>query len=142
MFVLLLLCYFMLRSRNAAEDPPTWISSVFDKAFINGILKNLSASTVTREILELFRHLLHSKLLKSTDQVLLQKCRKQAFEEEGCGDELKIDGVDEVGAVCEYLIQLVISSSSSADMNPRSQRRRLLEEIELLSTITNAMNGR
>ncbi|CAN0895973.1 Protein PUTATIVE RECOMBINATION INITIATION DEFECT 1 [Linum grandiflorum] len=133
MFVLLLLCYFMLRSRNAAEDPPTWISSLFDKACINGILKNISASTVTREILELFRHLLHSKLLKSKDQVLLQKCRKQAFEEEGCGDELKIDGVDEVGAVCEYLIQLVISSSSSADMNPRSQRRRLLEEIEFFS---------
>ncbi|CAN0916350.1 Protein PUTATIVE RECOMBINATION INITIATION DEFECT 1 [Linum grandiflorum] len=135
-----------------SHNPPLWISSIFDKACIDGILKNLSASTATREILELFRQLLNSELLKSKDQVsclnrLLQECRKQAYaeeeeeEEEGCGDELKIDGVDEVGAVCEYLIQLLISSSCT-DMNPRRQRRRLLEEVELLSTMTNAMNGR
>ncbi|CAN1253212.1 Protein PUTATIVE RECOMBINATION INITIATION DEFECT 1 [Linum perenne] len=125
------------------HNSPPWIGSVLDEACIDGILKNLTSSNVTIEILVLLRQLMNSKLLKSKDQVsclnrLLQECRKQAYdeEEEGCGDELKTDGVNEVGEVCEYLIQLLISSSP--DTNPRSRRRRLLEEVEKLSKMTNA----
>ncbi|KAA8548340.1 hypothetical protein F0562_000024 [Nyssa sinensis] len=62
---------------------PEWMSCVFDDSCIFGIIKNLSASNLSAEIVLLFRELLNSGYLKSEQIASLnqvfQVCRKHMY---------------------------------------------------------------
>ncbi|XVF37892.1 hypothetical protein REPUB_Repub20aG0050200 [Reevesia pubescens] len=112
---------------------PGWMRSVFDDLSISGIIENLKVMDVSPEMVLLFRALLNSGFLKA-DHIaslnhVLQACRKRMYNnsKEHIMDKYfqKIVS-DDLGEVCEYLIQLMMSSS---DTNPGN--KRLFEEIEM-----------
>ncbi|KAM3756392.1 hypothetical protein ACB098_02G108200 [Castanea mollissima] len=122
---------------------PEWMRSIFDDTCISGIVKNLSASNLSTEIVFLFRELLNSEFLK-TEQIaylhrVLQECRKHKYadntQDHRADKHMKKMATtpDDLEEVCEYLIHLM-SSDSSLDMDSKGLHcgnKRLLEEIEL-----------
>ncbi|KAL1807105.1 hypothetical protein ACET3Z_030173 [Daucus carota] len=126
------------------QNIPQWMSSVFDDSSILGIVKNLSASNLSPEMVLLFRVLLTSGYLKA-DQVavlnrLFQECRKRIYSQnsqeskEEHTEKLNIAS-EGLGNVCEFLINLMSSQSPAGIRSKDVQVRNkdLLEEIELFS---------
>ncbi|KAI3997742.1 hypothetical protein MKX01_007629 [Papaver californicum] len=125
-------------------DPvPRWMRSVFNFSCISGIVKNLSASNVTEEMVRLFRALLISDYLK-TEQIdglnnVFQACRQHEYTQ--CSEEVITENhfemvvavPDDLDKLRRLLIQLVSSDSSTRDISReiQSRNRRLLDEIEM-----------
>ncbi|KAI3735120.1 hypothetical protein L6452_14608 [Arctium lappa] len=111
---------------------PPWMSVVFDDSCISGIIQNLSPSNITREMVMLFRELLHmghlnSKHIACLNQ-LFQACRKSVYSDDNydaCTENTKNTVIfpDDPGKVYEVLINLISPESSPNE--------GLLEEIEL-----------
>ncbi|KAI7753866.1 hypothetical protein M8C21_025622, partial [Ambrosia artemisiifolia] len=96
----------MLKQQQAAE----WISDMFDDFCISGIIQNLSASNITREMVMLFRELIRSGHLKNSKHIaclnqLFQACRKRVYSEDVKDDETEEKKMvvfpDELGKVYE-----------------------------------------
>ncbi|KAJ9553192.1 hypothetical protein OSB04_017237 [Centaurea solstitialis] len=110
------------------QQVPPWMSLVFDDSCISGIIQNLSPSDVNREMVMLFRELLHVGYLNSKHiaclNQLFQACRKRVY-----SDDIQEDTTnlvifpDDPGKVYEVLINLISPKSSPNE--------GLLEEIEL-----------
>ncbi|XP_071736221.1 protein PUTATIVE RECOMBINATION INITIATION DEFECT 1-like [Rutidosis leptorrhynchoides] len=114
------------------QQVPKWMSDVFDDTCISGIIQNLSPSNITREIVLLFRELLHSGHLNSNHiaclNQLFQACRKRVYSDDIQDAEVEnnkkmIGYPDDLGKVYEVLIKLISPESSPNE--------GLLEEIEL-----------
>ncbi|KAI7753867.1 hypothetical protein M8C21_025623, partial [Ambrosia artemisiifolia] len=74
------------------QQAPEWISDMFDDSCISGIIQNLSASNITREMVMLFRELIRSGHLKNSKHIaclnqLFQACRKRVYSEDVKDDE-------------------------------------------------------
>ncbi|XP_022722512.1 protein PRD1 isoform X2 [Durio zibethinus] len=122
---------------------PRWMRTVFDGLSISGIIDNLKVMDVSPEMVLLFRALLNSGFLKAEHIAslnhVLQACRKRIYN--NSKEHIKdkhvqkiVSSSDDLGEVCEYLIHLMMSESSS-DTN--SGNKRLFEEIEMFfSTLT------
>ncbi|KAL5542709.1 hypothetical protein UlMin_010419 [Ulmus minor] len=125
------------------QSAPGWMRSVFDSPSISGIIKNLTTTNVTSEIVVLFQELLSSGCLE-TEHIasltrVLQVCRKRLYTDNRKGDyedEHIKKGVtisDDLGEIREYLMYLM----SSENKNSRGlylENNSLLEEIELFFT--------
>ncbi|WCJ27535.1 Protein PUTATIVE RECOMBINATION INITIATION DEFECT 1 [Euphorbia peplus] len=122
---------------------PQWIRTVFDNPCILGIIKNISSSNVSSEMVLLLRQLVKSEFLKA-EQIaalnrVLQECRNHIYAEDArndCADEhmeRKTGYTDDVGDICEYLILLMSSETETEDESVGFQngKKRLLEEIEM-----------
>ncbi|KAK6255277.1 hypothetical protein QQP08_013866 [Theobroma cacao] len=118
------------------QKVPGWMRTVFDDLSISCIIDNLKMD-VSPEMVLLFRALLNSGFLKAEHigslNHALQACRKRMYNntEEHLMDkhvQKIVSSSDDLGEVCEYLIHLMMSQSSS-DAN--SGNKRLFEEIEM-----------
>ncbi|KAK6266107.1 hypothetical protein QUC31_016944 [Theobroma cacao] len=118
------------------QKVPGWMRTVFDDLSISCIIDNLKMD-VSPEMVLLFRALLNSGFLKAEHIAslnhALQACRKRMYNntEEHLMDkhvQKIVSSSDDLGEVCEYLIHLMMSQSSS-DAN--SGNKRLFEEIEM-----------
>ncbi|KAM1049872.1 hypothetical protein ACFX11_031935 [Malus domestica] len=134
---------------------PEWMRSVFDDSCISAVIQNIEAPNLSAEIVLLFRALLNSEFLK-TEQIaivnqLLQVCRKQKYSgnsrgesgEEGKKKAKAATVLDDMGEVCEFLIDLM-ASESTLDRDPGGLQvgdKRLLEEIELFFKTQTETNG-
>ncbi|KAM0038245.1 hypothetical protein Hdeb2414_s0013g00412581 [Helianthus debilis subsp. tardiflorus] len=114
------------------QQVPEWISNMFDDSCISGIIQNLSASNITREMVMLFRELIRSGHLKDSKHIaclnqLFQACRKRVYSEDVKDDETEgkkmVVFPDELGKVYEVIINLIAPESSLNE--------GLLEEIEV-----------
>ncbi|KAK9062504.1 hypothetical protein SSX86_019691 [Deinandra increscens subsp. villosa] len=115
------------------EQVPKWISDVFDDSCISGIIQNLSAGSITREMVMLFRELIRSGHLNSKHiaclNQLFQACRRRVYSEDSKDDETEdrkknmVVFPDDLGKVYEVLISLISPESSPNE--------GLLEEIEV-----------
>ncbi|KAJ4845632.1 hypothetical protein Tsubulata_038344 [Turnera subulata] len=121
---------------------PEWISTVFDEPCISGIIENLTASNISREVLLLFRELVNCNFLKTRQLAslnrLLQECRKFAYTDDPQNDQIarpmhnRVTIGDDLGEVCEHLIHLMSSETSLHEASGCSSPadKGLLEEIE------------
>ncbi|CAK9139716.1 unnamed protein product [Ilex paraguariensis] len=122
---------------------PGWMTSVFDDSCIFAIVKNLSPSNVSTEMVLLFRKLLNCNYLKA-EQIaglnrVFQACRKCTYKddvqdvsaEEHTQKMVVIP--DDLGKVCEFLIDIMSSQLTPAIGRFQISKMRLLEEIELFS---------
>ncbi|XP_071736379.1 protein PUTATIVE RECOMBINATION INITIATION DEFECT 1-like [Rutidosis leptorrhynchoides] len=114
------------------QQVPKWMSAVFDDTCISGIIQNLSPSNITREMVLLFRELLHSGHLNSKNiaclNQLFQACRKRVYSDDIQDAEVEnkkkmVGYPDDLGKVYEVLIDLISPESSPNE--------GLLEQIEL-----------
>ncbi|XP_065861506.1 protein PUTATIVE RECOMBINATION INITIATION DEFECT 1 [Euphorbia lathyris] len=121
---------------------PQWMRTVFDDPCISGIIKNLTASNVSSEMVLLLRQLVKSEFLKAEQLAalnrVLQECRNHIYAEDArndCADEhmeRKIGYTDDLGEVWEYLIHLMSSETETDVESVGFQNvKRLLEEIEM-----------
>ncbi|XP_042755093.1 protein PUTATIVE RECOMBINATION INITIATION DEFECT 1 isoform X2 [Lactuca sativa] len=78
--------YVVASMLELQKVPSPWMSDVFDDSCINGIIRNLSSSNITREIVLLFRRLLQSGYLNSKHiaclNQLFQGCRKRVYSDD------------------------------------------------------------
>ncbi|KAK1256804.1 Protein PRD1 [Acorus gramineus] len=124
------------------DKVPGWMRSVFDQSCLSGIVNNLSAINVSAEMVELFRELVEHEYMNSEQIAVLnhvfQGCRKNAYKDsyQEINDEVDSKKVisipDDLGNVCRILIHLMMSHSI-VSKEIQTERRRLLEEIELFS---------
>ncbi|XP_028759746.1 protein PRD1 [Neltuma alba] len=124
------------------REIPEWMRSIFSDSCISGVLKNLGASNLSREMVVLFRELLKSDFLNSdhiaTINQVLQACRKRLSVNDG-QDGLPLEpgkaraatyGTEEV---CGYLIELMSSEMclDTGSWGFHLGNNKLVEEIEL-----------
>ncbi|CAH2040442.1 unnamed protein product [Thlaspi arvense] len=104
-----------------------WLHSVFDDSCIGGIIKNLSASNVSSEIVLLFKELLNAGYLKDEHIASLsrvfQACRKFWYtnDSQGAKEEHmeKVMAIPEDTAIaCQFLMK-IISSQTCLDKDSR-----------------------
>nr|GME03956.1 protein PRD1 [Ipomoea batatas] len=133
----------LLRMKQA----PPWMSSVFDESCICGIIKNISASNLSPELVLLFRQLLNSGYLKdehiSSLNRVFQECRRCMYRdnigevrtEEHAKNNVAAAILGDLRNASEFLIDLMKSQSSIniECSGSQSEHRRLLEEIDLFS---------
>ncbi|XP_054805363.1 protein PUTATIVE RECOMBINATION INITIATION DEFECT 1 [Prosopis cineraria] len=121
---------------------PEWMRSVFNDSCISGILENLGASTLSTEIVVLFRELLKSDFLNSdhlaTINQVLQGCRQRLSVNDGQDGRPLEPGKARTASyameeVCGYLIDLMPSETylETGSMGFHLGNNSLLEEIEL-----------
>ncbi|CAL9158609.1 unnamed protein product [Musa hybrid cultivar] len=130
------------------DKVPSWMKSVFSHSSISGILNNLSACSLTSDMVKLFRELRVRKYLNKEQVDALHNlfqvrilsstyvCRKQVYKdiskEEVVEENIHkvIKTPDDTGDVCTVLIQLLLSSNSYYN-EIQSEHEKLLEEIDL-----------
>ncbi|RAL47614.1 hypothetical protein DM860_011352 [Cuscuta australis] len=132
----------LLRMKQA----PPWITSVFDESCIPSIIKNISASNLSSELVLLFRELLRSGYLKdeqiSSINRVFQECRRyiyrdkvEAAKKERASSNAGADMLCDLRKPSEFLITLMQSRSSINVFSGgcQGENRRLLEEMESFS---------
>ncbi|KAK4750965.1 hypothetical protein SAY87_004447 [Trapa incisa] len=121
---------------------PGWMRSVFDDTCINGLLQNLSGSSLSTEMVLLFRELMNAGFLNAEHvgslNRVFQECRKLIYHEDvhdGCVGELAVKpAAIKHGISCEITNYLVHLISSGMDRVNATGNKRLLEEIETFLT--------
>ncbi|XP_042471205.1 protein PUTATIVE RECOMBINATION INITIATION DEFECT 1 isoform X1 [Zingiber officinale] len=126
------------------ESPP-WLNSVFSSSCISGILGNLSACNLTPDMVKLFKELTIRKYMNKeqvdTIHHLFQVCRKQvytdSFGEQTPKEDLPkaIKNHDDMGDICNVLIQLMLSSNKYCNES-KPEHEKLLEEIDMFFQIS------
>uniref|UniRef100_M1CA99 Protein PRD1 n=2 Tax=Solanum tuberosum TaxID=4113 RepID=M1CA99_SOLTU len=124
---------------------PQWMTSIFNESCIFAIIRNITNSNLSAELVFLLRKLLNYGFLNDEQIAALnqvfQECRKCIYTDklQRTGEEEKTWNVaaasDYVGKVCQFLISLITTQPSSVMESSRFQsgKRELLEEIDLFS---------
>ncbi|KAL5703103.1 hypothetical protein ACHQM5_028237 [Ranunculus cassubicifolius] len=125
------------------DQVPSWMTSVFDSSCISGIVRNLSASNVSAEMVQLFRVLMVGDYLKKEHTVglnhVFQVCRKHMYTDGSQEDNVEeqfekvLSIPDDLDKVYKLLTRLMSSDSSSSIACTRTPTadRKLLEEIDM-----------
>ncbi|PIN25504.1 hypothetical protein CDL12_01756 [Handroanthus impetiginosus] len=124
---------------------PSWMNIVFDDTSIQLIIKNLSPSSLSTELVILFRKLLNSGLLNSSHIAdlnrLFQACRRHVYtgdnQDKSTDDHVENTALnlDRVGRARVFLLSIVWSKSDPECClwSSESKKKELLEEIELFT---------
>uniref|UniRef100_A0A7N0TTA4 Protein PRD1 n=1 Tax=Kalanchoe fedtschenkoi TaxID=63787 RepID=A0A7N0TTA4_KALFE len=125
------------------ESVPQWMKTVFDKSCISEIVANLSVSSISTDLVLLFRELLESGYLNpghiTSVEKVLQACRKNLYfmsteENELKNYQEKLTGsADNAYNVCDILIHLMLTESSPRHTSKSQQNvhSSLIEAIDL-----------
>ncbi|CAN4088215.1 unnamed protein product [Withania somnifera] len=124
---------------------PQWMTSIFDESCISAIIRNITNTNLSAELVILLRELLNCGFLNDEQIAALnqvfQECRKCIYTDklQHAGAEEKTLNVaapsDYLGKVFQFLISLIMTQPSSSMELTRFQggKRELLEEIDLFS---------
>nr|XP_010929840.1 protein PRD1 [Elaeis guineensis] len=123
------------------DQVPGWMKFVFNTSSISGIIDNLSARSMTAEMVRLFTELMTRKYMNK-EQVsalhhLFQVCRKQVYND-SYKKQLREENRDvvvlipeDIGKVCSLLIHLMLSPPMDDHNEIQTEQEILLKEIEV-----------
>ncbi|KAG9446020.1 hypothetical protein H6P81_012148 [Aristolochia fimbriata] len=136
--------YHVARALLKLDQAPKWMRHVFDASCISEIIENLSNSSVTAEMVQLFQELAAHNYLNNKQiaglNCVFQACREHAYMEsyqEQCTQKHSVRRVfipDDLRRLPWMLMHLM--SSTCKNFGIQSEKERLLEEIEMFSLQT------